>query len=91
MSQNVHGAPAPVWGLSIGCLGTAVVLGTCCILTLLAVGTSPGSLVIGGLLAVVVAPFYAGFLLWLDPLEHEPPWLLAIAALWGAGVATFVG
>ncbi len=82
---------APLWNVVVGCLGGLVVLSTCCIVSVLLLEASPAAVLMGGVLAVVVAPFYAVFLLWLDPLEHEPPWLLLIALLWGAGVATLVG
>jgi RsiW-degrading membrane proteinase PrsW (M82 family) len=42
-------------------------------------------------LALIVAPVYGAYLLFLDPLEHEPPWLLGLAFAWGAGVATLGG
>ncbi|MFN3337761.1 MAG: PrsW family glutamic-type intramembrane protease, partial [Thermomicrobium sp.] len=57
----------------------------------LVLGASLEAVLISGVLAVIVAPLYAVFLLWLDPLEHEPPWLLLIAFLWGAGVGTLIG
>lgn len=66
-------------------------LSLCCIVGLLVFGASLEAVLIGGVLAVIVAPLYAVFLLWLDPLEHEPPWLLLVALLWGAGVGTLTG
>lgn len=41
--------------------------------------------------AAILLPVYVLYLLVLDPLEHEPPWLLVGAFLWGAGVATLGG
>ncbi|MCM8745668.1 PrsW family intramembrane metalloprotease [Thermomicrobium sp. CFH 73360] len=81
----------PIWNIAVGCLGGLVLLSTCCIVGLLVFGASLEAVLIGGVLAVIVAPLYAMFLLWLDPLEHEPPWLLLIAFFWGAGVGTLAG
>ncbi|GBD22083.1 hypothetical protein HRbin28_02557 [bacterium HR28] len=91
MSARAPRVGAPIWNVGVSCLGSLVVLSTCCIVGLLVFGASLEAVLIGGVLAVIVAPLYAVFLLWLDPLEHEPPWLLLIALLWGAGVGTLVG
>ena len=82
---------SPVWPLMVGCLASLSLVGLCCLFLVVLVGTSPVAVVVGGLLAVVLAPAYLVFLLALDPLEHEPPWLLGLAFGWGAGVATLGG
>lgn len=68
----------------------AVLLG-CTLLTILVITSETGALglVTGSVLAVVpVFPVVAVYL-WLDRYEAEPPSLLVLAFLWGAGVATF--
>jgi hypothetical protein len=45
--------------------------------------TSPTAFLVGLVLAGILAPVYATYLLFLDPLEHEPPWLLGLALAWG--------
>lgn len=84
-------ARSVIWSLTVGCLAFLVLAGLCCVLLLALMGTSPAAFLVGGVLAVVLAPLYVGFLVALDPLEHEPPWLLALAFGWGAGVATLGG
>jgi RsiW-degrading membrane proteinase PrsW (M82 family) len=68
----------------------AVLLG-CTLLTILVITSETGALglVTGSVLAVLpVFPVVAVYL-WLDRYEAEPPSLLVLAFLWGAGVATF--
>ena len=84
-------ARSVIWSLTVGCLAFLVLAGLCCVLLLALMGTSPAAFLVGGVLAVVLTPLYVGFLVALDPLEHEPPWLLALAFGWGAGVATLGG
>lgn len=76
--------------LASGCLLVAcAVLGT---LTLAAIGYATGTraFILGLMLAVTPVPFYIAFALWVDRFEPEPPWLLAIAFLWGASIAVFI-
>ncbi len=91
MQHRGQSAHSPVWPLTIGCFVVVSSLGLCCVLTLALLGTSPTAFVVGLVLAGILAPVYAAYLLFLDPLEHEPPWLLGLALAWGAGVATLVG
>jgi protease PrsW len=61
------------------------------LLSLAAISTETGALglVTGTVLAAIpVVPVIAAYL-WLDRYEAEPPWLLAFAFAWGAGLATF--
>jgi RsiW-degrading membrane proteinase PrsW (M82 family) len=51
---------------------------------------SPVHALVGVVVAFLPAPFYLALWLWLDRYDPEPPWALAGAWLWGAGVATFV-
>lgn len=66
------------------------VLAGCVLLTVLVITSETGALglVTGGVLAALpVFPVVAVYL-WLDRYEAEPPSLLLLAFLWGAGVAT---
>ncbi len=65
------------------CTGLALLLGLLSVSPLAALGA------LGA--AAILLPVYVLYLLVLDPLEHEPPWLLLGAFLWGAGVATLAG
>jgi len=60
-------------------------------LSLAAIGLETGwaGFLTGLLMAAVPVPFYVAFALWVDRFEDEPPWLLAIAFLWGASIAVF--
>ena len=91
MQHRVQSAHSPVWPLTIGCLVVVSALGLCCVLSLALLGASPTAFLVGLVLAGILAPVYAAYLLFLDPLEHEPPWLLGLALAWGAGVATLSG
>lgn len=51
--------------------------------------TGPIGFFLGFLMAALPVPFYVGFTLWVDRFEPEPPWLLALAFLWGAAIAVF--
>ncbi len=82
---------SPIWPLVAGGLSLVTLASLCCVLALVLFGLPPSAVVIAGILAVSVAPGYALYLLLLDPLEHEPPWLLALALAWGAGLAVLVG
>ncbi len=92
----MEGAARPLqsstlWQLVAVGLSLVTLSAFCCIASVAVLGTTPAALVVAGTLAVVVAPAYALYLLALDRLEHEPPWLLALAFLWGAGVAALGG
>jgi protease PrsW len=52
--------------------------------------TGPIGFFLGFVMATVPVPFYLAFSLWLDRFEPEPPWLLVLAFVWGAAIATFV-
>ena len=43
----------------------------------------------GSAMATVPVPLYLLFPLWLDRFEPEPWWLLTLAFVWGAAIATF--
>ena len=59
-------------------------------LSLLAIGLHVGEgFFVGLLMAVLPVPFYVAFALWVDRFEAEPPWLLVLAFVWGAAIATF--
>jgi RsiW-degrading membrane proteinase PrsW (M82 family) len=45
--------------------------------------------VLGFVMATIPVPFYMAFTLWIDRFEPEPPWLLALAFVWGAAIAVF--
>jgi RsiW-degrading membrane proteinase PrsW (M82 family) len=69
-----------ILGLTISSLCALLVLGVT------AVFGGPG-FEIGLLLAILPVPLLVSLVLWLDRLEPEPPRDLALAFLWGAGVA----
>jgi protease PrsW len=52
--------------------------------------TDPGVFLTANVLALLTAVPYCALLLWLDRNESEPIWLITIALLWGAVVATVV-
>ncbi len=91
MQHRMQTAHSPVWPLTIGCFVVVSSLGLCCVLSIALLGTTPTAFLVGLVLAGILAPVYAAYLLFLDPLEHEPPWLLGLALAWGAGVATLTG
>ncbi len=69
-------------------VSVSMILGGLVMALVLLLGSAPGALVIGVLLAVVpVGPVIAAFV-WLDRYEPEPVWLLVAAFGWGALVAT---
>lgn len=63
------------------------------ILTLVGMGNTLGSTALHWtmLLAFVPVPFYLMLVLWLDRIEKEPVWLLALAFIWGGTFATCFG
>lgn len=76
-------------GCCLGCF-SLLALGAG-LLTLLLIGASVGAdgLVVGLILACLPVPLYVGLALWIDRYEPEPPHLLLLAFLWGAGLAVF--
>lgn len=84
MPQSRHSS----WLLAGFLLAIACILG---LLVLLATGleTGLGGFAVGLLMAVVPVPFYVALALWIDRFEPEPPWVLGVAFLWGASIATF--
>ena len=77
---------------TLGWVAAFVLLAGCALLTILVITSETGALglVTGTVLAVVpVFPVVAVYL-WLDRYEAEPPSLLVLAFMWGAGVATLV-
>lgn len=85
-------AKKPNRGASGCCLGcfSMLALGAG-MLTLLLIGASVGAdgLVVGMIMACLPVPLYVGLALWIDRYEPEPPHLLLVAFLWGAGLAVF--
>ncbi|GEL17456.1 PrsW family intramembrane metalloprotease [Pseudonocardia asaccharolytica] len=80
-TRRRRGVLAPVAGL--------VVLGICGLAVVGIVGSQvgPGAVIAGALCALLpVGPVVATFL-WIDRWEPEPPRLLLVAFLWGAGFA----
>lgn len=63
------------------------------ILTLIGMGSTLGTTALRWtmLLAFVPVPFYLMLVLWLDRIEKEPIWLLALAFIWGGTFATCFG
>lgn len=61
------------------------------LLSLLLIGFETGLLgfVLGFVMATIPVPLYLLFPLWLDRFEPEPWWLLTLAFVWGAAIATF--
>lgn len=61
------------------------------LVSLLLIGFETGLLgfLIGFVMAAVPVPFYVAFILWIDRFEPEPAWLLGLAFIWGAAIATF--
>ncbi|MEO8381271.1 MAG: PrsW family glutamic-type intramembrane protease [Acidobacteriota bacterium] len=69
-------------------LAVALVLGPVALLVI-GFGTGLTGFISGFLMAVLPVPFYVSFALWIDRFEPEPPWLLVLAFVWGAAIATF--
>jgi RsiW-degrading membrane proteinase PrsW (M82 family) len=69
-------------------LAIALVLGPIA-LVVIGLGTGLEGFITGFLMAVLPVPFYVAFALWIDRFEPEPPWLLVLGFVWGAGIATF--
>ena len=68
-------------------LAAALVLGP---ISLLVIGLGVGQgFFVGLLMAALPVPLYVAFALWVDRFEPEPPWLLVLAFIWGAGIAVF--
>ncbi len=80
-------APRSTWIIAGIILAAALVLGP---ISLLAIGLGVGEGFIAGfLMAALPVPFYVSFALWVDRFEHEPPWLLVLAFVWGGAIAVF--
>lgn len=78
------------WWVGGGC---AVMAGLFLLLLVLAIiGSETGllGLIIGMIVALMPVPIYIMLALWLDRIEAEPPWMLAVAFFWGASVSVFV-
>jgi len=79
--------PKTIITLGIMCIGVFFAL-LMLLLTFFGLGFSTA--MVGLLTAFIPAPFYLMIWLWLDRYDPEPPWALAAALTWGAGVATFI-
>jgi RsiW-degrading membrane proteinase PrsW (M82 family) len=80
--------PRSTWIVAGIIFAAALLLGP---LSLLAIGLHVGEgFFVGLLMAVLPVPFYVAFALWVDRFEAEPPWLLVLAFVWGAAIATFL-
>ena len=80
-------ATQSTWVVAGVILAAALVLGP---VSLLVIGMTVGEgFFIGLVMAVLPVPFYVAFALWVDRFEHEPPWLLVLAFVWGAAIAVF--
>jgi RsiW-degrading membrane proteinase PrsW (M82 family) len=78
---------ALLWGCS-GCF--LLVAGFLGLLTVVLMGMSkPLEMIVGGFLALAPVPIYIALVLWIDRFEAEPPWLLAMAFIYGACVSVF--
>jgi len=68
---------------------TTILLG---LISLVLIGFDTGivGFLLGFFMATVPVPFYLAFILWIDHFEPEPWWLLALAFVWGAAIASFV-
>jgi RsiW-degrading membrane proteinase PrsW (M82 family) len=80
---------AITWAVSALVILVSAVLG---LLSLLLIGFETGLLgfLVGFVMATLPVPVYLIFPLWLDRFEPEPWWLLTLAFVWGAAIATFV-
>lgn len=79
---------AITWVISTLVILASAVLG---LLSLILIGfeTGPVGFALGFMMATVPVPVYLLFPLWLDRFEPEPWWLLTLAFVWGAAIATF--
>ena len=59
------------------------------VLLLIGIETGPVALLLGFITATIPVPLYIALVLWIDRYESEPLWMLTIAFLWGALIATF--
>lgn len=67
----------------------AVAFGLLC-LVLIGFETGLAGFALGFVMATIPVPFYVMFIMWIDHFEPEPWWLLGIAFVWGAAIASFV-
>lgn len=70
--------------------GVSAMLIASLLLLLFGVESGIAGLLVGIFCATLPVPIYAAFLLWIDRFEPEPPWMLAVAFLWGALVSALV-
>lgn len=79
---------AITWVVSTLVILVSAVLG---LLSLLLIGFETGLIgfALGFVMATIPVPIYLLFPLWLDRFEPEPWWLLTLAFVWGAAIATF--
>ena len=76
------------WIIAGAVLAFAMVVGVIA-LALIGLDTGGMGFLVGGFMAAVPVPFYLALILWIDRFEPEPPWLLALAFVWGAAIAVF--
>jgi len=74
--------------LALVALFVAIFLGLL-VLLLIGIETGPVALLLGFITATIPVPLYIALVLWIDRYEAEPLWMLTIAFLWGALIATF--
>jgi RsiW-degrading membrane proteinase PrsW (M82 family) len=75
--------------LGLGCGGLAL-FGVAALLLLIFVAElGPGIFVVAVLMAFIPAVFYLSIVLLIDRYDPEPPWVLALAFLWGAVISIF--
>jgi RsiW-degrading membrane proteinase PrsW (M82 family) len=75
--------------LGLGCGGLAM-FGVAGLLLLIFVAElGPASFVVAVIMAFVPAAFYLSIVLLIDRYDPEPPWVLALAFLWGAVISIF--
>src|SRR4051794_19874990 len=74
-------------GLGCGGLATFAVAGLLLLIFVAELG--PTSFVVAVIMAFVPAVFYLSIVLLIDRFDPEPPWVLALAFLWGAVISIF--
>jgi protease PrsW len=89
LPQGGGGPGLVIQMLGLGCGGIAMFLLAGLLLLLFLAELGPGLFVVAVVMAFVPAVFYMTIVLLIDRYDPEPPWVLALAFLWGAIISIF--
>ena len=89
LPQGGGGPGLVIQMIGLGCGGIATFLLAGLLLLVFLAELGPGLFVVAVVMAFVPAVFYMSIVLLIDRFDPEPPWLLALAFLWGAVISIF--